>query len=219
MDVLLVQEVVARELWLMNKELILIFARNPEIGQCKKRLAVTVGDFNALAIYKILLHHTVSIVENLPYDKAVYYSDKVTKNDTWEDSNYQKFKQEGEDLGDRMLNAFKNSFQACYEKVIIVGSDIIDLKQKHIYEAFKALEANDVVIGPAEDGGYYLLGMKEMLPFVFKNKNWGTSSVYSDTLSDLRTSSVLRLETLNDIDVYDDLEGHDVFKSFLSSEN
>ena len=201
------------------ENLVLVFTRNPVLGKCKTRLAQTVGNENALAIYKILLHHTVSIVENLPYDKAVYYSDKVTKNDTWEDSNYQKFKQEGEDLGDRMLNAFKNSFQAGYEKVIIVGSDIIDLKQNHIYEAFKALDANDVVIGPAEDGGYYLLGMKEMLPFVFKNKNWGTSSVYSDTLSDLRTSSVLRLETLNDIDVYDDLEGHDVFKSFLSSEN
>ena len=199
----------------MSRNIILIFTRNPEPGKCKTRLAATVGNANALEIYKILLQHTVSVTENLNYDKAVYYSDKITKNDVWKNTNYQKFKQEGEDLGVRMLNAFNNSFIAGYEKVIIVGSDVIDLKQRHINEAFNALDNNDVVIGPAEDGGYYLLGMKELLTPVFQNKNWGTPTVKDDTLNDLSNKKVALLEMLNDIDIYDDIKDNDVFRAYL----
>ena len=199
----------------MSRNIILIFTRNPEPGKCKTRLAATIGNANALEIYKILLQHTVSVTENLNYDKAVYYSDKITKNDIWKDANYQKFKQEGEDLGVRMQHAFNNSFKAGYEKVIIVGSDVIDLKQRHIDEAFNALDVNDVVIGPAEDGGYYLLGMKELLTPVFQNKNWGTSTVKKDTLNDLSNKKIALLEMLNDIDIYDDIKNNDVFRAFL----
>lgn len=201
----------------MTKNLILIFTRNPELGKCKTRLAKTIGDENALTIYKMLLQHTADVVEQINCDKAVYYSVKVRTDDIWDDSIYKKHQQNGADLGYRMQNAFKESFKAGYEKVLIVGSDLYDLKPKHIQEAFNRLDNNDVVIGPAEDGGYYLLGMKTLLPDIFENKNWGTDTVRAATLNDLKTKKVALLEILNDIDIYDDAKDYAVFKPYLNN--
>jgi len=192
-----------------SKNLILIFTRNPELGKCKTRLAKTIGDENALTIYKILLQHTANVVEQLTYDKAVYYSVKVRDSDLWNNTIYQKYQQQGSDLGYRMQSAFNNSFKAGYEKVLIVGSDLYDLKPQHIQKAFDALDSHDITIGPAEDGGYYLLGMKTMHPDIFENKNWGTETVREDTLNDLKNQSIFLLEELNDIDLYEDLKKHD----------
>ena len=199
----------------MSKNLLLIFTKNLKLGKVKTRLAKSVGDGKALEIYKFLLLKTREITHNLTCDKAVYYSDKISENDIWETSIYQKHEQEGEDLGIRMQNAFKNSFKAEYEKVIIIGSDLYDLTADHIQNAFKKLETKDVVIGPAEDGGYYLLGMKGMHPSIFENKDWGTSSVRKDTLTDLQKVSVHLLEKLNDVDVIEDIENHPAFEHFL----
>ena len=198
-----------------SKNLILIFTRNPELGKCKTRLAKTIGDENALEIYKMLLKHTQSVVAHLTCDKAVYYSVKVRENDIWNENIYQKYRQIGEDLGERMLNAFVNAFNSGYTNVVIIGSDLYDLNSSHIEEAFKALDKNDVVIGPALDGGYYLLGMKKVHLPVFKNKDWGTSTVYNETVKDLNQEKVYHLEKLNDIDVYDDIKDYDIFKSYL----
>ena len=193
----------------MTKNLILIFTRNPELGKCKTRLAKTIGDENALTIYKILLQHTANVVEQIQCDKAVYYSVKVRDNDMWDNIIYQKHQQHGNDLGARMQNAFSKSFKAGYDKVLIVGSDLYDLKPKHIQEAFDKLDSHDVTIGPAEDGGYYLLGMKTLYPNIFENKEWGTETVRKDTLNDLKEKSVFLLEELNDIDLYEDLKKYD----------
>ena len=178
----------------MNKNLIIIFTRNPELGKCKPRLAKTIGNENALSIYKILLQHTANVTKKLKYNKAVYYSVKIREHDVWADDIYQKFQQEGEDLGIRMLNAFKKNFQKGYEKIIIIGSDLYDLKQEHIENAFTVLNTNDVVIGPAQDGGYYLIGMKKLHNAIFQNKKWGTSTIRQDTLTDLTTQKVAFLE-------------------------
>jgi hypothetical protein len=72
-------------------------------------------------------------------------------------------------------------------------------------------------MGPALDGGYYLLGMKNLHPNIFENKNWGTETVRNETLSDLKNKSVFLLEALNDIDVYEDLKNYDVFKPYLEN--
>lgn len=199
----------------MSKNLLLIFTRNPELGKVKTRLAKTIGDESALNIYKFLLNHTKEVTQDLNCDKAVYYSVKIRNNDIWDASNYQKHQQNGDDLGIRMKNAFQEAFDKNYEKVLIIGSDLYDLKPNHINEAFEKLNSNDVVIGPAEDGGYYLLGMKELHSEVFKNKAWGTSTVRQDTLNDLQNVSVHLLETLNDVDVFDDIKDNPAFEQFL----
>lgn len=199
----------------MSNNLIIVFTRNPEIGKVKTRLAKTIGDTSALNIYKFLLEHTEKVISKIVCDKAIYYSVKVRDNDIWNNSIYQKHQQEGEDLGIRMLNAFKSGFENNYEKIVIVGSDLYDLKPKHIEEAFHKLDNHDVIIGPAEDGGYYLLGMKKSHPEVFKNKAWGTETVRKNTLNDLENESVFLLEELNDIDTYDDLKHNQILKSFI----
>ncbi|MGJ8761562.1 TIGR04282 family arsenosugar biosynthesis glycosyltransferase [Polaribacter sp. R2A056_3_33] len=198
-----------------SKNLLLIFTRNPELGKAKTRLAKTVGDEKALEIYKFLLEKTRNISSEVTSDKAVYYSVKIRENDIWDAKSYQKHQQVGEDLGIRMLNAFKNSFDAGYKKVMIIGSDLYDLTSKNIENAFKKLDTNDVVLGPAEDGGYYLLGMNALQENIFKNKDWGTASVRKDTLTDLQDKAVFLLEELNDVDVFEDIEHHPAFVQFL----
>ncbi|MFL0095080.1 TIGR04282 family arsenosugar biosynthesis glycosyltransferase [Tenacibaculum maritimum] len=199
----------------MNKNLLLIFTRNPELGKVKTRLAKAVGNETALTIYKFLLDKTKKVTQNLNCDKAVYYSVQIRNHDIWEEKNYQKKLQKGEDLGIRMHNAFQEAFENNYEKVLIIGSDLYDLTPNHIHEAFDKLNSNEVVIGPAKDGGYYLLGMKKLIPSIFKNKNWGTSSVRRDTLKDLEKVNVHLLEPLNDVDLIEDIEDHPAFYQFL----
>ena len=197
------------------KNLLLIFTRNPELGKCKTRLAATVGNENALAIYKFLLQHTARITKNLNAVKQVWYSEEVWENDIWENSVYAKKLQKGEDLGVRMANAFTSGFAAGFEKICIIGSDMYDLNQIDLEQAFEGLNNNDYVIGGAEDGGYYLLGMKKFNPNLFQNKNWGTKTVLSNTLSDLENEKVHLLQVRNDVDIYEDIMGIKAFEPFL----
>ena len=199
----------------MPKKLLLVFTRNPELGKVKTRLAKKVGAETALKIYTFLLERTRDIAAKVASDKAVYYSVKIRENDIWDATIFQKHQQFGEDLGLRMLHAFKNGFKAGYEKVIIIGSDLYDLTSETIENAIIALENNEVVIGPAEDGGYYLLGMNSLEEKIFKNKDWGTETVRKDTLEDLKDKKVFLLGELNDVDVFEDIEHHPAFQIYL----
>ncbi|WP_051477644.1 TIGR04282 family arsenosugar biosynthesis glycosyltransferase [Aquimarina pacifica] len=204
---------------LKKKNLLLIFTRNPELGKCKTRLAATIGDQKALEVYSFLLEHTVSITKNLPVHKEVYYSEKIRENDFWDEKIYSKQKQIGEDLGVRMKNAFEKGFEQGFANVIIIGSDMYDLSQQDLENAFLDLETHDYVIGPAEDGGYYLLGMKCLNSLVFKDKNWGTETVLRDTLENIKDQQIKLLEERNDIDYYEDIKDITVFQKFIIQQN
>ena len=199
----------------MNKNCLLIFTRNPELGKVKTRLAKTIGDEKALEIYYFLLEKTKQVTEQIQAEKRVFYDCFVDENDLWNSQTFQKFIQKGTDLGSRMQHAFSEAFQSGFEKVIIIGSDLYDLTPEIISTAFQQLDKNDVVIGPAIDGGYYLLGMKKLHQTIFQNKNWGTESVRKDTLTDLKDKEVFLLEELNDVDVFEDIEHHPAFQHFL----
>lgn len=190
----------------MNNNLIIVFVRTPELGKVKTRLAKTIGDQAALTIYKLLLKHTATVLHELSFDKVVYYSEKIENNDFWEASLFEKKLQKGADLGERMQQAFETAFDRGYKKVLIIGSDLFELTSTLIISALEALETYDISIGPSLDGGYYLLGMKELHPAVFKNKKWGTNSVLKNTLQDLKQQNVKLLEALNDIDTFEDLQ-------------
>ncbi len=195
--------------------LLLIFTRNPELGKCKTRLAATVGDKAALRIYEFLLKHTIAITKDLLVSKQVHYSVKVRENDLWDAKIFSKKQQYGAHLGERMLHAFADGFEQGYERIVIIGSDLYDMEQSDLERAFSALNTHDFVVGPAQDGGYYLLGMKRLKTELFRNKNWGTSSVLKDTLINLENESVHLLSERNDIDVYEDMKDIDVFQQFL----
>lgn len=198
----------------MNKSLILIFTRNPELGKVKTRLAASIGDQNALEIYVQLLEHTKKVALETPYDKQVLYSEAINPNDMWEAASFQKKLQVGEDLGDRMYNAFQGGFNAGYEKIIIIGSDLIALESSDISTAISKLDDNDIVIGPAEDGGYYLLGMKKVPENIFSNKEWGTDTVLADTLLDISNLKYHLLKEKNDIDTYEDIKNIPFFNKY-----
>lgn len=198
-----------------SKKALLIFTRNPELGKCKTRLAATIGDEKALAVYVFLLKHTVEITKPLAVDKFVFYSEDIQKEDLWDSEVFRKKTQTGDDLGLRMEHAFAEMFQAGYEKVIIIGSDMYDLSEADINTAFEALHQNDFVLGPAEDGGYYLLGMKQPNAAIFRNKTWGSNTVLKDTLNDLQNETVALLALRNDIDYYEDIKDIAIFKQFI----
>ncbi len=190
----------------MSKKLIMIFVRNPELGRVKTRLAKTTGDYAALKTYQILTQHTASIVDQSSVDKMVFYSKFIEERDLWTLSNYQKNKQSEGDLGERMYQAFEYAFNMGYTRVLLIGSDVYSLKSDHIASAFEQLNSSDVVIGPAVDGGYYLLGLNFNIPEIFQQKQWGSNTVLNATLKDLSTFNVSLLEPLNDIDTFEDLK-------------
>jgi|TARA_B100001059_G_C17550939_1_gene435225 rSAM/selenodomain-associated transferase 1 len=198
-----------------SKNLLLIFTRNPEFGKVKTRLARDIGHQAALDIYKFLLAHTAKICTPLDTEKAVYYSEEIPNNDLWNAAVFQKKKQVGEDLGERMQNAFAEGFHLGYSKIIIIGSDLYDIETKDLEQAFNVLNNHEIVIGPAEDGGYYLLGMKQLHPKLFKNKNWGTATVLQDTINELKKSNYKLLEKRNDVDLYSDIKDHPAFIPFF----
>jgi len=149
--------------------------------------------------------------------KQVFYGEKVIDNDLWDIENYQKFQQKGEGLGDRLSQAFQSNFDEKYKSVVVIGSDCPQITHEVLLEAFEKLKTSDVVLGPAEDGGYYLLGMNKFYPNLFENKNWSTDSVFADTILDVERQklSYALLPTFTDIDVIEDLER---FPEFMPEE-
>ncbi len=192
---------------MQSKNLLIIFYRNPELGKVKTRLAKTLGDEKALAIYLKLSSHTRAITENLAIDKVIYYSNFVDTEDVWPNTTFQKKLQNGNDLGEKMNNAFAEGFQSGYERVCIIGTDCFELSRDIIKQAFDQLHTNDAVIGPAKDGGYYLLGMKKPIPVLFKNKAWSSDTVATDTIQNFKDLSLsyAQLAVLTDVDEEKDL--------------
>ena len=198
-----------------TQKALIIFTRNPELGKVKTRLATTIGDAAALEVYHKLLEHTVDITQTLKVDKFVFYSEQIQENDHWDTTIYYKELQKGTNLGERMHHAFELLFKKGYRQIIIVGSDIFELTTKNIQEAFTGLDTANFVVGPALDGGYYLLGMNTLNKSLFKHKKWGTSTVLKATLKNLANEKVALLATKNDIDTYDDLKKSSEFNQFL----
>lgn len=186
---------------------LIIFVKNPVLGKVKTRLAATLGEENALLIYKKLLQHTCLITTNLLAVKYVFYLEYINYNDLWRNEVYEKELQHGNDLGERMKNAFELLFQKGYKEIVIIGSDCYELTEELIMNAFDELKQKDVVIGPAKDGGYYLLGMNVFIPQLFTGKSWSTNNVFKDTLAEIKffNHSMYQLPALNDVDTSADV--------------
>jgi len=196
----------------MNSKLLIIFVKNPVAGEVKTRLAASIGDMNALQVYKSLLAHTRSVASEVEADRQVWYSSKIDRRDAWESELFEKRLQTGGDLGERMANAFSQGFEQGYRQIVIIGSDCAELTAGHIEEAYRHLENNDAVIGPSEDGGYYLLGLAQFQPEIFSGVEWSTPSVLNQTIEILEQNRIgfRQLETLNDIDNEEDFKKSDL---------
>jgi rSAM/selenodomain-associated transferase 1 len=186
---------------------LLIFIKNPEKGKVKTRLAKDAGDERALAIYLELLRHTREIALSLDVHRHLFYSSFVDTADDWPADAFQKQVQEPGDLGSRMKDAFRQAFRSA-SSVVIIGSDCASLSKELVEQAFTALQEYDFVIGPAIDGGYYLLGMRSFQPSVFDLEEWSTEDVFSETIRRIETLGATYhcLTELSDIDYLNDWE-------------
>ena len=197
----------------MTEELLIVFVKNPVPGTVKTRIAAHIGDEAACDVYKQLLISTRDAIKHLPFDIRISYYDRIGNNDIWSNEPFVKVVQEGNDLGQSMASDLQKAFDLGYKKVCLIGSDIFDLSPKIIERAFDALANRNVVIGPATDGGYYLIGFqkKAYSRKIFKGIDWSTSTVFKDTLqliSEERLTCHIH-STLSDIDTVEDLEKTD----------
>ena len=184
------------------KNVLLIFIRNPELGKVKTRLARTLGDAEALRIYRILLEKTRATATGIPAERQLYYTENIQQNDDWPTELFQKKLQSPGDLGTRMESAFRHTFREGADKVLIIGSDCPELNSDILETAFEMLDQHDFVIGPAHDGGYYLLGMRALEAAVFHDIDWSTETVRTRTLEKIAAMGKTcdLLPVLTDID-------------------
>lgn len=196
----------------MNKNLVIVFVKNIELGKVKTRLAKTIGNQAAFEVYTELVSVTEEATKQLTADKRIYFSKSVVEHQ-WPKE--EKHVQEGLDLGERMKNAFKKGFEDGYSHIVLIGSDLPDITAQDINQGLDNLKQSDVVFGPAEDGGYYLVGLSKMNNAIFNNKPWSQPNLLKETLSELEktnnTTSILK--TLNDIDTFEDLEVSEFYKT------
>ncbi len=197
----------------MSKQLIIVFVKNIKLGKVKTRLAKTIGNEGAFKVYKALVDITEKATNAIAVEKHIYFSEVVITS-KWEDS--QKEVQQGINLGERMYNAFKKGFDAGYNNIVLVGSDLPDISETIIQQGLDALNKKEVVFGPAEDGGYYLIGLTAAHEFIFKNKPWSQPNLLKLTLEELKIQNLeyTLLDTLNDIDTFEDLKKSPLFKTF-----
>lgn len=188
----------------MKRSVLIVFVKNPRPGDVKTRLAESVGDEKALQIYEKLLNYTRSVIEPLSADVRiqVWFSGYIPDNDFWEDMDIGKRVQQGSDLGERMNHACATVFSEGFERAVVIGSDCADLTTPILAKAFKELERNDVVIGPSEDGGYYLIGMSALYRTLFRDKPWSTPRLLRQTMDSVEREGLAcsLLEPLNDVD-------------------
>ena len=195
-----------------TRNVLLIFVKNPEPGRVKTRLAETVGEERALEIYYELLRYTRSVAasaaERAGLNLQVWYSRFIPDKDLWSEheAGFAQKKQRGDNLGERMRAAFEEAFSSGYEKVVIIGSDCGELGRDILTESYNKLDRTDLVIGPSQDGGYYLLGMKKLHGSLFRDIDWSTEQVFEQTMDRAEELglSMAELPMLNDVDTEED---------------
>lgn len=185
---------------------LIVFIKNPVAGNVKTRLAGTIGIEEALNVYNFLLKNTLATVDNLTdLHKYYFFSDFIPVTSEWQNGDYHKKIQKGSNLGVRMARAFEEIL-ALHQKAVIIGTDCPTLTVTLIEDAFQKLETADFVIGPAQDGGYYLFGMKEFKQEIFEDIAWSTETVYAATTAKINSlkKNFYKLPVLRDIDEWQD---------------
>lgn len=195
-----------------SKNAVLVFARMPEKGKVKKRLAADLGEDAALELYRAFVDDLLNTLARSGLHHIICHTPKTIPQALapWPKPDLPRFPQTGADLGERMAHAFEHGFSRGFRRLVLVGTDIPDLPESAFHQAFAALETGPAVVGPARDGGYYLIGFsaKGFDRGVFKDIQWGTGRVLEQTLDRFRAlgKKVRLLFSWNDIDTMADLK-------------
>ena len=191
---------------------ILLFARYPEKGRVKTRLETHLEQDEVLGLYKRFVEDILATLYGSGYPTTVCYwpPERGADMQAWLGPSLAYFPQKGGDIGERMQNAFAEAFAGGVDQAILMGTDFPDLEMGIIHEAFDGLSRNDMTLGPAADGGYYLIGFTRhaFIKEVFAGISWGTGRVFSETLEKIRSAAVHVhiLPEWQDIDTFEDLE-------------
>ncbi|MBL8817330.1 MAG: TIGR04283 family arsenosugar biosynthesis glycosyltransferase [Planctomyces sp.] len=187
-------------------------ARYPEPGKSKTRLIPALGEAGAASLHGRLVSQTLSMLNRFIVDAACDIEIRFTGGSEQQMQSmfgepYCYRQQRGALLGDRMSDAVEIAFQEGFDRVLVIGTDCPDLTEQHLADAFSSLVESQVVIGPANDGGYYLIGQNSYEPSLFEQISWGTEVVFAQTMerAAMQGLSVTTLPTLSDIDYPEDL--------------
>ena len=191
----------------MNKQnrKIIVFAKNPIPGRVKTRIGNVKGHDIALEIYLQLLKFTRNLISEINAEKLIYIQDNIEKDEFWTETDFKMRLQAEGDLGRKMGKALENEMEAD-SSVLLIGSDCGELKPEDLILAFDKLKEVDIVIGPAKDGGYYLIGMKMLHPEIFSDMPWSKPDLLNKTLSKIIEADLcyFLLPEKNDIDHWED---------------
>lgn len=205
------------------KKCLIIFTRYPEPGKTKTRLIPVLGEDGAATLQRQMTEQKLAEVNKL----QAFYSLSVEIHFTggneqlmqeWLGSNLVYRRQSEGDIGCRMASALQSSFKAEMDNVVLIGIDCPDLNAQIMAQAFQALRQHDLVLGPAADGGYYLIGLRRLIPELFTGIRWSTDEVLSETLKIAQRLelNVAKLPLLRDVDRPEDLS---VWKSVNFDQN
>ncbi|MHA1908935.1 MAG: TIGR04282 family arsenosugar biosynthesis glycosyltransferase [Candidatus Thorarchaeota archaeon] len=190
---------------------IFILMKYPELGKVKSRLARSIGDEPAANLYRAFIEDTLATVQSLgiAYHIAVYPPESEPMFSEWLGPSHKFFHQEGKNLGERLQNGFKTMFEIGYRQVIALASDSPDLPCEILDNAISSFHTSNVVVGPATDGGYYLIGFssEHFIPDAFVDVTWGTEYVFEETMAQVEsvTRDVHVLSEWVDIDTKNQL--------------
>lgn len=196
-------------------ECLIIFTRYPEPGKTKTRLIPALGAEGAATLQRQMTEHTLAQVKELQAKRLVsvevyFVGGNQQLMQSWLGTSV-IYRQQGDgDLGRRMAIAFQTALEAGKQRVVVIGTDCPDLKAQLMVKAFHALEQHDLVLGPAQDGGYYLIGLCRLIPQLFTGISWSTAEVLQQTMSIAQRLelAVAYLPRLSDVDRPEDLVGN-----------
>ena len=211
------------------RTVVVVMSKIPQPGFTKTRLMSVLSERECSDFHRACLADTCRAIRKSRLPGYIYYAAESRNvlpadvDEIWglptEERAYFEFRpQQGKDLGERLCNAAREIL-ICYEAVLFLGSDMPQITSDAILEAEVMLSGSDTVLGPAHDGGYYLLGIKQVVPNLFEDIPWGTSQVLEKTLEKIIENkfacSLLRPQA--DIDTWDDLK--EFFSAGIADEN
>lgn len=208
-------------------KLLVVVAKEPVPGKVKTRLYPELSSTDAAGLYRCFLYDRIGEISTLKgVDMAIAYTPKDAR-ETFTAlalDGFELFAQRGKSLGERLNNIFLEKFARGYNAVSIIDSDSPDLPKSIVEESFQLLLSKqaEVVFGPCQDGGYYLVGMRKPHPELFRNIPWSTENVLSISLEKARKIgiSVKLLSRWNDLDTFEDLlEFYNKYKDRKLSED
>ena len=188
---------------------LVVFLKAPRAGAVKTRLAESLGADAACAAYRQLVEALLNNLAALPKAELCFAPvEAASEIKQWLHPGWTSCPQVGGDLGERMHAAFAEHFESDAQHVVIIGSDCPDVTVTDIEDAWLALEGHDVVLGPALDGGYWLIGLREPQPALFSAMTWSTDRVFGETMRRAREGNlrVATLRELSDVDTVSDWE-------------